>query len=64
MLNILIEMYMGIGHPKHLTYMGFLKMEKVARTLICVKDTMRYKTGERKNHKLFLSFLNFSVYCP
>ena len=54
-------MYMGIGCPKHCLY-GFLTMAKVARTPVCVKDTVRYKTGERKNHELVVLFFNFSAY--
>ena len=41
---------------------GFLTMAKVARTPICVKDTVTYETSELKNYELFVSFLNFSAY--
>ena len=54
-------MYMGIGCPVRYQY-SFLSMAKVARTPICVKDTVRYETSKLKNHELFVSFLNFSAY--
>ena len=51
---------MVVGCPKRYLY-GFLRMAKVARTLISVKDTVRYETGERKYHELLALFLNFSA---